>query len=89
LNGVVSIPDLQAVGDDGVPREQVELHLKDHFTNEVKESAEQLLVDFLRGKDIANSLACTGSNIHKEQVKASILHGFVRNIEMKDSVLTP
>jgi hypothetical protein len=53
LNGVVSIPDLQAVGDDGVPREQVELHLKEHFTNEVKESAEQLLVDFLRGKDIA------------------------------------
>jgi hypothetical protein len=36
-----------------VPREQVELHLKEHFTNEVKESAEQWLVDFLRGKDIA------------------------------------
>ncbi|CAM6028635.1 unnamed protein product [Sphagnum balticum] len=53
LNGVVSIPDLQVVGDDGVPREQVELHLKEHFTNEVKESAEQWLVDFLRGKDIA------------------------------------
>lgn len=46
LNGVVSIPDLQAVGDVGVPREQVELHLKEHFTNEVKERAEQLLVDF-------------------------------------------
>jgi len=53
LNGVVSIPDLQVVGDDGVSREQVELHLKEHFTNEVKESAEQWLVDFLRGKDIA------------------------------------
>jgi hypothetical protein len=53
LNGVVTIPDLQAVGDDGVPREQVELHLKEHFTDEVKESTEQLLVDFLRGKDIA------------------------------------
>jgi len=53
LNGVVRIPDLRAVGDDGVPREQVELHLKEHFTNEVKESAKQWLVDFLRGKDIA------------------------------------
>ncbi|CAK9214025.1 unnamed protein product [Sphagnum troendelagicum] len=53
LNGVVSIPDLQVVGDDGVPREQVELHLKEHFINDVKESAEQWLVDFPRGKDIA------------------------------------
>jgi hypothetical protein len=49
----VSIPNLQVVGDDGVPREQVELQLKEHFTNEVKESAEQWLVDFLRGKDTA------------------------------------